>query len=150
MSDRGGIRPEGSGVVGSPDGSQTISGDEGAEVLQEGSQLVVKTGIAGDQRDYDIDSVNITDDDVEVATPDEIGATSELSGALESDNGELFDIKVKWLADDDTTLYTETFGSDTDIVLAAVTVKSDHVAVNVVDQSADGTANSVTGTLNFH
>jgi hypothetical protein len=150
MSDRGGIRPEGSGVIGSPDGSQTIAGDQGAEVLQEGSQLVVKTGVSGNQRDYDIESVNITDDTIEVAAPDNIGTTAELSGALESDGGELFDIEVEWLADDGTTLYTETFGSDTDIVLAAVTVKSDYVAVNVTDQSSGGTSNSVTGTLNFH
>ena len=150
MSDRDGIRPEGSGVQGSPDGSQTIVGNQGAEVLQEGSQLVVKTGVSGNQRDFDIKSVNFTDDTVEVASPDNIGTTAELSGALESDTGELFDIEVQWLADDGTTLYTETFGSDTDIVLAAVTVKSDNVSVNVVDQSPENTSNSVTGTLNFH
>jgi len=150
MSDRDGVRPEGSGVQGSPDGSQIIVGDQGEEVLQEGSQLVVKTGVSGNQRDFDITSVNVTDDTVEVASPNNIGTTAELSGALESDTGELFDIEVQWLADDGTTLYTETFGSDTDIVLAAVTVKSDNVAVNVVDQSPENTSNSVTGTLNFH
>jgi hypothetical protein len=144
-----GLRDAG-GSATSPDGATAIVGEEGIEALQENGQLVVKTGVGGEQRDYDIDSVSITDTTDTVANPTEVGATAELSGAIESDNSEPFTIKVEWQDDDANALYTETFGSDTDIVLAAVTIKSDNVAVKVQDDSAGGTANSVTGTLNFH
>jgi len=141
---------DGGGSTTSPDGTTAIVGEQGIEALQEDGQLVVKTGVGGEQRDYDIDGVSITDTTETVANPDLVGATAELSGAIESDDGEPFTIKVEWQDDDGAALYTEEFGSDTDIVLAAVTTKSDNVAVKVQDDSAGGTANSVTGTLNFH
>lgn len=144
-----GLRESG-GPTTSPDGTTAIVGEEGLEALQEDSQLVVKTGVGGEQRDYDIDGTSITDTTETVANPTEVGATAELSGAIESDASEPFIIKVEWQDDDANALYTEEFGSDTDIVLAAVTVKSDNVAIKVQDDSAAGTANLVTGTLNFH
>lgn len=145
------IRSPDNGPVGSPDGTTPIVGDEGSQVLQEGTQLVVKTGVSGDQRDYDIESVNITDDSVVIASPDEIGTTSELSGGVESDPDEPFVLKIEWLnSDESSVLLTEEFGSDTRFVVESVTVKSDHARVVVEDDSSDGTDNAVTGTLNFH
>ena len=141
---------EGGGSTTSPDGTTAIVGEQGIEALQEDGQLVVKTGVGGEQRDYDVDSVAITDTTETVANPDTVGATAELSGAIESDNGEPFTVEVEWQDNDGAALYTESFGSDTDIVIASVTTKSDNAAVKVVDDSAAGTANQVTGTLNFH
>lgn len=141
---------DGGGSTTSPDGTTAIVGEQGIEALQEDGQLVVKTGVGGEQRDFDIDEQEITDDTVSVANPTEVGATTELSGAVESDDGEPFTIIVEWQSDDGSALYTQTYQSDTDFVLAAVTTKSDNVEVKLKDESAQGTANTVTGTLNFH
>lgn len=141
---------DGGGSASSPDGATAIVGEEGIEALQEQGQLVVKTGVGGEQRDYDIDSVSVTDTTQTVADPDTVGATSELSGAIESDVGEPFSIEVAWQDDDANDLYVQEYNSDTDFVLSAVTTKSDNVEVRVTDQSSAGTANTITGTLNFH
>lgn len=141
---------EGGGASTSPDGSTAIVGAQGVEALQENGQLVVKTGVGTDQRDFDVDSVGITDSTERVADPDTVGTTAELSGAIVSDNGEPFTVKVEWQDNNGNALYTESFGSDTDIVLASVTTKSDNAAVDIQDDSAGGTPNQVTGTFNFH
>lgn len=138
--------------AGSPDDSQAIVGDQGLSVLQENGQLVVRTGVEGNQRDYDIESQSITDEtDVPLADPQDIGSTKELSGAIESDQDEPFDLIVIWQADDNSTeLYRQNFGTDTAFVIEAVTTKSDHALVVATDGSNAGVSNTITGTLNFH
>lgn len=138
--------------LGSPDDSQAIVGEEGLEVLQEGGQLLVRTGVEGDQRDYDIEGQAITDEsDVVLADPEDIGSTSELSGGLMSTQEEPFRAIVVWQAsDNETELFRQDFGTDTEFVIESVTVKSDHAAVLVTDESDDGVGNTVQGTLNFH
>lgn len=145
------LRSPDNGPIGAPDGSTPIVGSEGLEVLQESDQLVVKTGVEGDQRDYDIETENITDDEVTLADPDDIGTTAELSGGLKSDEDEPFILRVEWLNDDESSvLFTQEFGSDTEFIIESITIKSDHARVVVEDDSGDGVNNVVTGTLNFH
>lgn len=141
---------DGGGSTSSPDGATAIVGEQGIEALQEDGQLVVKTGVGGEQRDFDIHEQSITDDTVTVANPTEVGATTELSGGLESDEDEPFTIIVEWQSDGGDALYTQSYQSDTDFLLTAVTTKSDNVEVRLKDESVQGTPNQVTGTLNFH
>ena len=138
--------------AGSPDDSQSIVGEEGLEVLQEAGQLLVRTGVEGDQRDFDIEGEAITDEeDVTLADPEDIGSTAELSGALMSTQEEPFRLMVVWQADDnETELFRQDFGTDTEFVIESVTTKSDHAVVLVTDESDDGVGNTVRGTLNFH
>lgn len=146
------LRDKESEVVGAADGSVSIVGSEGKQVRQEGSQLLVSTGVGAENRDFDIESGSITDsDEVTVADPFDIGTTTELSGILESDNDEPFSFTVIWQADDnETELARQDFGSDTRFEIASIKTKSDHAKVVVGDESEDGTANVISGTLNFH
>ena len=146
------LRDQDSGPIGSPDGSKPIVGDEGLEMLQEESQLLVRTGVESDQRDYDIDGQSITDaEDATLADPEDIGSTTELSGILTSNEGEPFSIAVVWQAKDNTTeLARQEFGSDTRFEIPSLKVKSDHAVVVATDESDSGTPNTLTGTLNFH
>lgn len=138
--------------AGSPDDTSAIVGEEGLQVLQENGQLIVRTGVGAENADYDIDNVGITDSsDVVLADPEEIGGTSEISGAIASDTGEPFSIHIIWQDENGGELYREqVINNSTDTIIEAVTTKSDHAKVVITDESNQGVANAVSGTLNFH
>ena len=139
--------------VGSPDDAQVIVGNEGEPVAQSGESLITISDISAESNDYDIDDKSITDaTDVVLASPEQIGGTAELSGALVSEQGEPFTVEILWeAADGQTTLYRETvIENTTDVIIEAVTTKSDYASVVATDASAQNTANSLNGTLNFH
>lgn len=141
---------DGGGSTSSPDGATAIVGEQGIEALQEDGQLVVKTGVSGEQRDFDILERSITDTTEVVADPQQVGTTTELSGGIKSDEDQPFTIEIEWQDDDGVELFTQTYQSDTEFTITSITTKSDNVEVRVKDESSQGTENQVSGTINFH
>lgn len=162
-----GLRPQ-SELVDRPDNTTSIVGRRGIPVQQdtEGTQIQ-RLGIAGANADWGPATVDITDnspDGTKIADPERVGGTNTSSGLLRSVDGNPFSVVYVW-EDEDSVVDTITeaensanaiierpdnLQSDTLNLAENVTTKSDYCSVFLVDESADGTANSVEFTLNFH
>jgi len=131
--------------------SGVIVGADGTPLQQDREQkLINRQGAASGEADYDIIK-DIGDTDFETGSAS-IGGASEFSGAIESQNGLQFSVKIHWQDEDGNTLYMEEppgAQNTTDTVIVSVAVKSDFCNVRVTDESGQAT-NNVTGTINFH
>lgn len=171
MSD--GLRPPGIGRA-RPDGSLGIVGNDGRVFSQDFERLVVRPGARGADADWSV-STDLTAEPV-IIEPENIGGTTEISGAFESAEERTFSIAVRWAVPPDLTsdvqsdplpedelefvdepipdgvLYEQRptpAQNTTSVELQSIVVKGDNVRVLIEDVS-DAPSNIVRGTLNIH
>ena len=134
-----------------PDNTNLVGGADGEPMRQSQGKQVTRTGTTSAEGDYDIQSHDLADSPYETGRA-EIGGADIISGAIESEQGNAFSIKLEWKDQDDNTLYVEeppSAQSVTDHIIESITVKGDNVNIVIVDESG-ATDNEITGTLNIH
>ena len=149
-----------------PDNTQAIVGREGIPVRQDldGTQIQ-RLGIAGADADWGPETVVLPDGGAyKIAEPDGVGGTQSSSGIIRSQTGGDCSVVYVWkdesdeygsvqaARDSDTAVAQEpgAIQNDTEHEIQAITTKSDNCEVWVVDETPQGTTNTVAFTLNFH
>jgi len=159
------LRPSGQIRASRPDNTSTVVGGEGVEVLQDtdGTQIQ-RLGIPGAEADWGPGEKDITDTNVAVASPKQVGGTNEASGIVRSLDNEPCTVAFVWsTGENDYTDFQNTqarsdtliesppaITNDPEHTIESVTTKADHAAVFVIDESAQGVTNNIEYTLNFH
>jgi len=133
------------------DNTKLVGGADGEPMRQSQGKQVTRTGTSSAEGDYDIQSHDLSQGLYETGRA-EIGGADVISGAIESKQGNNFNISFEWMDQDGNVLYTEQPPSAqgvTDHIIESITVKGDNVNIKIEDSAAGGT-NEITGTLNIH
>jgi hypothetical protein len=134
-----------------PDNTNLVGGADGEPMRQSQGKQVTRTGTTSAEGDYDIQSHDLSNEVYETGRA-EIGGADIISGAIESEQDNNFNIILEWMDQDGNILYTEKPASAqgvSDHIIESITVKGDNVNIKMEDSAADGT-NEITGTLNIH
>lgn len=129
-----------------------VTGDEGTSVRQSDSKLVTRSGAAKSVADFDINRDLVDDGDFESGIID-IGGTSGAAIAVESSQGNSFEVQFELYDDNDnltttidSTDFTVLAGTD---IAEVVPVFSDRVQAVITDTS-NASDNDVSGSINFN
>lgn len=139
-----------------PDHTKEITGGEGDRMAQEptSGKGIYRKGAATEEADLDIaaanDTLDLTGDDGPYESGQKsTGGAEALAGHIVSDDGNTFDVRIDWMADDGTVLVTEDRAALTNVsdIQFNLVVRSDHFEVRLVDNTG---AAQVHGSVNAH
>ena len=139
-----------------PDSTSAFVGDTGDIIVQDDDGTILTRKFPGEDQDWSFSAQDITNDSV-VANPADVGATSEVSGAIRSLDEKAFSVTINWQDGLGNTLYAESppalqnvdSTDDYEAVIESVTTKSATAEVVVTDESGT-VSHEITGTINFH
>ena len=162
-----GVRPRGL-ARSQPDNTLPIAGEDGAPMLQDGSRMVTRGAVTRDNGDFDLSTVDVVDEPVEIPLEDVGGASivnidlvslgdpgeeeyDDDPAANPTDASRPFNVTIETLAADGETVLTSRTPEAADgveEVRAGLGVFSDNERIRIEHDGLGVSENLISGTIN--